>query len=164
MIIYGCSLRKIKPVHKSNLTALDSWIYGYGDISTGKMGPMEAFLDLTPIKALENCFKNQNEDSCVLVESTSKELGNDHQKIWKKFQPNLFQRLIPLCSYGAKNDILEKCKAFKKVKRGRLLPFGIFKLLYQKRKINRKRKGTNLNLFIIKKRYGNAKKRKISNI
>ena len=30
-------------------------------------------------------------------------------------------------------------QAFKKVKRGRLLPFGIFKLLYQKRKINRMR-------------------------
>ena len=86
------------------------------------MGPFEEFVDNSPIEELKNCAEIQNENSCLLVERFGKEIGKNNA-IWETCTENIFNDLIPLCSYGSDKLILNDCNLFKKMSNGRCFTF-----------------------------------------
>ena len=106
---------------ETNLTLLDSWAYtnldSVQDID-GLFGD-----DSIPIRALRNCIYNQSEESCLFVEIFSKKIGNENKKFWETIYQNIYDDLIPFCSYASENHVLHICNDFKKMDGGKCFTF-----------------------------------------
>ena len=118
----GNYLNKVKPFQNSNMTLLDAWAYANGDV-IDTFGPFKKFVDNSPIEALKSCDENQNANSCFLVERFKKEIGKNNTTIWDAFTKNVYNDLIPLCSYGSDKVVLKDCNLFKKMSNGQCFTF-----------------------------------------
>ena len=118
----GNYFKTIKPFSNSNLTLLDAWAYAKGDV-IDTLGPFKEYEDQLPIEALKSCAENQNENSCLLVGKFDKEIRKDNTKMWGSFLENIYNDLIPLCSYASDKLILKNCKVFKKMSNARCFTF-----------------------------------------
>ena len=107
---------------EKNLTLLDAWAYKNLEV----VKDIDLLLGddtSVPITALRNCINSQNKESCLLVKRFSKEMENDNKNIWESFYKNVYDGLIPLCSYASENNILYKCNNFKKLNNGKCFTF-----------------------------------------
>ena len=120
--LIGNYFRNIKPLPNSSLTILDSWVYANGDVYD-KIGPFEDLMSKLPTEALKNCAENQDENNCLWVERFKKEIGTNNTKYLETLTRNIYDDLIPLCSFNSDNLILKSCKVFKKMDNGQCFTF-----------------------------------------
>ena len=115
----GMYMEKLKPFSNSNMTLLDAWFYSIVfSIFEGEYPNIKTLSNpnKTPRQALKNCAFNKTDENCLLVENISKEIGMKNNEMWQNLYPDLFDDLIPLCSYATNDEKLYKCTAFKKSK------------------------------------------------
>ena len=112
-------LEGIHPFLNSNLTLLEAWSYAYGDLFEHNTVQFTS----KSIEALKSCSMSKDEASCHMVESINQELGKENINLWKDIYEGLSNDFIPLCSYGATNNQLFHCKAFKKIDQDRCFTF-----------------------------------------
>ena len=119
--VMGDYFRKIKPFPNSNLTLLDAWIYANGVYD--KSGPFIKLTNKLAILALQYCSENQYQGSCLMVERFQKEIGTNNTSYWETLAKDIYDDLIPLCSFASDNLVLKRCKLFKKMSNGQCFTF-----------------------------------------
>ena len=112
-------LEGINPFPNSNLTLLDAWSYAHGDLFERNTVQFTS----QSIEALKSCLMSKDEASCHLVERFNQELGKENINLWKDIHGGLPNDFIPLCSYGATNNELFHCAAFKKIDQDRFYSY-----------------------------------------
>ena len=112
-------LEGIFPFPNSNLTLLDAWSYAHGDLFEHNTVQFTS----QSMEALKSCSMFKDEASCHLVERFNQEMGKENINMWKDIHGGLPNDFIPLCSYGATNNELFHCTAFKKIDQDRCFTF-----------------------------------------
>ena len=100
---------------------LDAW--AYANLKVLKDIEVLDAMDTVPITSLGNCTNNQDKKSCSLAQKFSKEIGNDDKNLWETIYKNVYDGIVPLCSYASENNILQKCNNFKKLNNGKCFTF-----------------------------------------
>ena len=112
--------KTLHPFPEHNLTLLDLWAY----TNLKVIENINALVgENIPIAALRNCTSNQSKESCHLVQEFSKEIGNKDKKDLETIYQNIFDGLIPFCSYASDHHILHICNSFKKMNNGKCFTF-----------------------------------------
>ena len=122
---------------KAYLSLLDLWTYSNGFIFENSRGSsfedLENYLKMysdklydqsdeekpkpkiSPIEAFKTCIQDKNHNSCNLVENFTKAMGNKTNYVWKMVRENLYDDLVPLCSYATTNLTLKNCTEIKRI-------------------------------------------------